>query len=65
MSLALNNIKESQKGNSLVSWIGIVGVLLLTGILFLAYSIEHDGAAELQTAPLHTLLFIDNSTKTL
>jgi hypothetical protein len=47
------------------SWLGIAGVVIMAGALFLAYALKQEGAAELQTAPWQTLLFIDHTTKNL
>jgi LPXTG-motif cell wall-anchored protein len=66
MNFAINNKKTYPKtGRNAAFWLNIIGAILIGGVLFLAYSLKHDGAAELQTAPWQTLLFIDHSTKNL
>lgn len=40
-------------------WLGLLAAFMLAVICVLAYQVKQDGAVELQTAPVPTLLFFD------
>lgn len=46
-------------------WLGLLAAFLLAVICVMAYSVKQDGAVELQTAPVQTLLFFDITTNKL
>ena len=54
-----NNRLSFEGGYNSTFWLGLLAALLLAVICVLAFSVKHDGAVELQTAPLQTLLFFD------